>query len=100
MDAEDLTSEAFYKILDSISKFNWKGEGSLEGWVFTICKNIFRNFKRKKNSFTPFSRITGCESLSSSEFGLLNNEISNYQNSDPLIKTVMEEIDSLKLPKK
>jgi RNA polymerase sigma-70 factor, ECF subfamily len=45
-DAEDLTSEIFVKIVDSIERFEWRGEGSFAAWVFRISYTTLTEFYR------------------------------------------------------
>jgi RNA polymerase sigma-70 factor (ECF subfamily) len=47
-DAEDILSEAFYKIFTKISSF--KGQGSFEGWMKRITVNEALMSLRKKNT--------------------------------------------------
>ncbi|TAG85254.1 MAG: RNA polymerase sigma factor, partial [Bacteroidetes bacterium] len=53
-EAKDILQEGFIKVFGSIKQF--KGEGSLEGWVKRIMVNTAINFynKNKKNNTTSF----------------------------------------------
>lgn len=50
-DAEDVLVTAFTLILDKIEQF--RGEGSLEGWIKRVVINESLNFLRKKKSMLP-----------------------------------------------
>ena len=45
-DSEDLTSEIFMKVVESIDQFEYRGEGSFAGWVFQIASNTVKQFYR------------------------------------------------------
>lgn len=45
-DAEDLTSDIFMKIVASLDRFEYRGEGSFAGWVFRIAYNMVTEFYR------------------------------------------------------
>ena len=45
--AEDVTSETFLKALRGLSKFESKMDGGLDIWMYTIERNIIRDFFRK-----------------------------------------------------
>ena len=44
-DAKDLLQDTFVKALENEDKFDGK---SIERWVYTICRNLFLDSKRKK----------------------------------------------------
>lgn len=45
-DAEDLTSEIFLKVVESIDRFEYRGEGTFAAWVFRIAHNTVKQFYR------------------------------------------------------
>jgi RNA polymerase sigma-70 factor (ECF subfamily) len=45
-DAEDLTSEIFLKVVESMDRFEYRGSGSLSGWVFRIAYTTVQQFYR------------------------------------------------------
>jgi RNA polymerase sigma factor (sigma-70 family) len=47
-DAEDILQEAFIKILQNMNRFEYRGEGSLEGWMRKIVVNLSLNFLKKR----------------------------------------------------
>jgi RNA polymerase sigma-70 factor (ECF subfamily) len=47
-DAEDILQEAFIKILQNLNRFEYRGEGSLEGWMRKIVVNLSLNFIKKR----------------------------------------------------
>lgn len=51
-DAEDVVQDSFVKILSSVSHFEYRGEGSLKGWLMRIVVNEAISFVRKKNKIT------------------------------------------------
>lgn len=48
-DAEDLTSEIFVKVVESISSFEHRGAGSFAAWLFRIAHNTVKQFYRVAN---------------------------------------------------
>lgn len=53
-DAEEITQEVFVKIYRSAASF--KGDSSLNTWVYRIAVNTSLNFLKKKNRFTFFKK--------------------------------------------
>jgi RNA polymerase sigma factor (sigma-70 family) len=51
-DAEDLTAEIFLKIVESLSQFEYRGEGAFAAWVFRIAHNAISQFYRQQHSET------------------------------------------------
>lgn len=47
-DAEDLLHDAFIKILQNLNRFEYRGEGSLVGWMKRIVVNLALNFLRDR----------------------------------------------------
>ncbi len=45
--AEDVTSETFFKALRGLSKFESKRDGGLDIWMYAVERNIIRDFFRK-----------------------------------------------------
>lgn len=45
-DAEDLTSDIFIKVVESIDRFEFRGPGSVAAWVFRIAYNAVTQFYR------------------------------------------------------
>ncbi len=56
-DAEDVVQDSFVKILSSIQHFEYRGEGSLKGWVLRIVANEAISFVKQKGKFTYFDEI-------------------------------------------
>ncbi len=44
--AADLTQDTFVKVLYRLDRFEWRGPGSLRGWVATVARNTFRDHVR------------------------------------------------------
>lgn len=47
-DAEDILQDAFIKILKNLKRFEYRGEGSVEGWMRRIVVNSSLNFLRDR----------------------------------------------------
>lgn len=50
-DANDVLQDGFVKILSSIQRFEFRGEGSLKGWVMRIVANEAISFIKSKGRF-------------------------------------------------
>jgi RNA polymerase sigma-70 factor (ECF subfamily) len=46
-EAEDITSDIFLKVIEKLSEFEWRGEGSFAAWVFRIAHDRVVNFHRQ-----------------------------------------------------
>lgn len=53
-DAEDLTSDIFIRILEAAGRFEYRGVGSLSGWVFRIASSVVNQHYRygQRREFT------------------------------------------------
>ena len=51
-DANEIIQESFVKILTSIQKFEYRGEGSLKGWLLRIVANESVSYVKRKGRFT------------------------------------------------
>lgn len=51
-DANDIIQESFMKILTSVQKFEYRGEGSLKGWLLRIVANEAISYVKRKGRFT------------------------------------------------
>ncbi len=47
-DAEDVLQEVFIRILQNLHRFEYRGDGSLSGWMRRIAVNLSLNFLRNK----------------------------------------------------
>lgn len=56
-DANDVLQDSFVKILSSVSRFEYRGEGSLKGWVLRIVANEAISFVKQKERFSFVSEI-------------------------------------------
>ncbi len=54
--AEDLTSETFFKVMQSLDSF--KGESDIKTWLFQIAKNTYFSYARKHKIFIDIDEIT------------------------------------------
>lgn len=50
-DAEDLTSDIFLKVVESIGGFEHRGGGSFAAWVFRIAHNTVQQFYRADSRY-------------------------------------------------
>ncbi len=57
-DAEDITQEVFIKVWRNLRKFKSK-KGSFKNWIFTIAKNTYLDFLKKKKPTLPLSGVIG-----------------------------------------
>ncbi len=56
-DAEDVLQDSFIKVFSSISKFQYRGEGSLKAWLLRIVVNEAISFVRQQSRFTVIDEI-------------------------------------------
>lgn len=56
-DAEDVVQDSFVKVFSSISKFQYRGEGALKGWLLRIVANEAISFVRQQNRFSIVDEI-------------------------------------------
>lgn len=56
-DAEDVVQDSFIKVFSSISKFQYRGEGALKGWLLRIVANEAISFVRQQNRFSIVDEI-------------------------------------------
>jgi RNA polymerase sigma factor (sigma-70 family) len=85
-DAEDVAQEVFIEVFLSIR--NFRGDSSLNTWVYRICINKCTDFHRKKSRKRRFAKVLSFFDLNSSESAeLLNKEtdpIGGLESSDDL----------------
>lgn len=46
--AQDLTQEVFIKVIKGIDQFEYRGEKSLLGWLYTIASNVLSSHQRRR----------------------------------------------------
>lgn len=51
-DVNDVMQDSFVKILTSVQRFEFRGEGSLKGWILRIVANESINYIKQKGKFT------------------------------------------------
>lgn len=56
-DVNDVLQESFVKILTSVNHFEYRGEGSLKGWVLRIVVNEAISYIKHKGRFTFVEEI-------------------------------------------
>jgi RNA polymerase sigma-70 factor, ECF subfamily len=55
--AQDLTQEVFIRVLKNIKKFEYRGEKSFLGWLYTIAGNVLIGHVRRKHGIqTPLDQ--------------------------------------------
>ncbi|MEY4702691.1 MAG: hypothetical protein RIR96_588 [Bacteroidota bacterium] len=64
MDAEDMLQEGFIKVYQEIHQY--RGDGSLEGWIRRVVVNTCINILKKTKKFSDTIDISNAESLHSS----------------------------------
>jgi RNA polymerase sigma-70 factor (ECF subfamily) len=47
LEAEDITSDVFLKVIEKLSEFEWRGEGSFAAWIFRIAHDRVIDFHRQ-----------------------------------------------------
>ncbi|MDR1680120.1 MAG: sigma-70 family RNA polymerase sigma factor [Prevotellaceae bacterium] len=47
--AEDILHDGFLKVFETISRFNYRGEGSLKAWISKIFSNLSLDYLRKND---------------------------------------------------
>ena len=82
VDAEDVLVTSFTNILERIHQF--RGEGSLEGWIKKVVINEAISFLRKKKHLYIMIELKEAESLSSYK------EIEDHLVEEDLIKMIQE----------
>lgn len=56
-DANDVVQDSFVKILTSVQRFEYRGEGSLKGWVLRIVANEAVSFVKRRGRFVFVEEI-------------------------------------------
>ncbi len=46
-EAEDIASDVFLKVIEKLSEFEWRGEGSFAAWVFRLAHDRVVDFHRR-----------------------------------------------------
>jgi RNA polymerase sigma-70 factor (ECF subfamily) len=76
-EAEDLTSQTFFKALQALDRFRWKG-GSVSAWLFRIATNEVTSHFRKagRRGISAVSSVNGVrQELESTERIVARNEL-------------------------
>lgn len=61
-DAQDVIHDSFVKILTSINRFTYRGEGSLKAWILRIVANEAISFIKQKGKFSFVDEMPDLES--------------------------------------
>jgi RNA polymerase sigma-70 factor (ECF subfamily) len=51
-DAEDITADVFTKVIESLTQFEYRGEGSFAAWLFRIAYHALSQFYREQRRET------------------------------------------------
>lgn len=80
-EAQDLTSETFFKALKNLHQFEWRNGGSFSGWLFRIATNEINSYFRKKKNILSLNdeNYSLSERIPSSETSLPDFEIIEAQ---------------------
>lgn len=60
-EVQDIVQESFIKVFSSVSRFKYRGEGSLKAWLLRIVANEAINYVRQKNRFTMVDEVPDIE---------------------------------------
>ncbi len=52
-EAEDITSDVFLKVIEKLSEFEWRGEGSFAAWIFRLAHDRVADFYRQDRRVGP-----------------------------------------------
>lgn len=76
-DSEDVLIKGFMKVFKNLDRFEYRGEGSLEGWIKRIMINESLMFLRKNNNFNlvPSSEAQFVETEASADVNLAAEDI-------------------------
>jgi RNA polymerase sigma-70 factor (ECF subfamily) len=86
--AEDITQETFYNAIKNIDTF--KNDCKIETWLCSIAKNIFLNYKRKKQT----------ENISDYTHLVADSNIEENVIKDENVKRILTEAVKLETPYK
>ena len=85
-EAEDLLQDGFIKIFEQLP--NFRGDGSLEGWIRRVMVNNALDYYRKTN--TTYGRTYDLTELSEGEHPVSSEEILSQISSHDLLQMVQE----------
>lgn len=94
--AEDLTSETFIKVMNSLKTF--KGDSHIKTWLFQIAKYTYISYLRKQKKEVPLELIVELEGSTNIEKEFLLRE--DWNQVQEILKTLPEvysQIISLRL---
>lgn len=89
--AEDLTSDVFLRCYRNIEKFD-QSKGSEGAWVFTITKNLLKNYYRDRK---PEAHIDGMEGFEIADEQNVEEEIEQAQRLEEIREFLDREIARL-----
>jgi RNA polymerase sigma-70 factor (ECF subfamily) len=61
-DAEDLTANIFVKVVESLERFEWRGEGSFAAWIFRIAYSEVSQFYRQRREHLSLDELPDIQS--------------------------------------
>jgi len=86
-DAEDVTSDIFLKVVESISRFEYRGAGSFAAWLFRIAHNTVTQFYRVDD---PTTLLDALPDLPSAD--LPPDEVLSRKERFAQLKTLISEL--------
>lgn len=76
-DANDVVQDSFVKILTSIQRFEYRGEGSLKGWILRIVANESISFLKQKAKMTFVDSFPDCLEDEEPDVGVVPPKVLN-----------------------
>lgn len=76
-DADDVSQEVFIKALDNLHKF--RGDSSLQTWLYRITVNLSKNALRKKKFMSLLTNDKGEEILQIADYNMPDRSMENLE---------------------
>ena len=89
-DAEDLTTQTFLRMLESIGKFRW-GSAPFSAWLFRIAHNLAMDHFRSRRRWQPEEEVPEPEGLAESSAEEEAFKLLSSQSMFDLIESLSEE---------
>lgn len=88
-EAEDLTADIFLKVIGSIDRFEYRGDGSFATWLFRIAHNTVHQFYRTTSKQSPvgFDDLPDIQSTD-----LYPDEIVSRKEQFAFLKTALDQL--------
>jgi RNA polymerase sigma-70 factor (ECF subfamily) len=81
-EAEDLTSQTFFKAMNALGRFRWKN-GSVSAWLYRIANNELANHFRRagRQAASPVPPVNGVrQELETAEHSMIRSELFRSVN--------------------